>query len=155
MKRIFLVATVLLIMAGTTGCRGRRGAAANEGEAAVETIQGLTESAVDMHNAHNSLDVDGLYRSSEFTMNGFLVWEGIILDGDSYERAYFPAGEKVQESLRQEAGTVSWIDAGNTITLDSAIEPNGYFVGENKLIPLDRKGRKVESPERVLMKVEE
>lgn len=146
MKRLFVLGTAVLLVLCAGSCRGRK-AKTQEGQAGEQAA-----AVTDTHNARNSLDVDGLYRSQEFTKNGVTVWCGIILAGDEYERAYFPAGEEVQESLQYEAGTIEWNEAGNTITLVSALEPERYFVAEGRLIPLDKDGKQVKDPAIILIK---
>lgn len=103
----------------------------------------LTEEFIDEHNAVNSLDYMGIY-------SGVLPCadcEGIettieLGSGNSYVKKVIYLGKNDQQVV-ETAGTFTWNDAGNTISLSEEIAPNQYFVGENVLFHLDIEGNRI------------
>ena len=135
-----LAAALMTIMLGLEGCRscsGREKAGGGGRDGDSQIVTGVT----DAHNARNSLDVYGDYESVEFDWNGYRVRSIITLSEDGYERGIWTVAGSEYDPLEYEAGLFSWNDEGNTITLEFAMGNNRYFVGENRLITLDDKGR--------------
>ena len=95
--------------------------------------------ATDTHNARNSLDYEGVYE-------GYVVWGGekeevkvsVTLDGDKYTRTISEAAGGKTLSIQK--GTYVWNEEGNTVMLQRADRPNTYFVGEGRLIQMDKQG---------------
>jgi len=48
-----------------------------------------------------------------------------------------------RQAIATESGTFSWNEAGNIITLKNTTFPPYYMVGENHLLQLDMKGKKI------------
>lgn len=101
-----------------------------------------TGDTTDMHNAQNSLDVEGTYK-------GVLPCadcEGIETEIELKDSAYIKRTKylgKGDGKVDEEKGSFEWVD-GSTIELEG-IEgaSNKYFVGENTLTHLDMEGNKV------------
>jgi uncharacterized lipoprotein NlpE involved in copper resistance len=106
-----------------------------------ETI--LEEGLADTHTSQNSLDYWGIYTGILPCADCEGIETIIELGSDfSYVKksTYLGKGDnKVIES----AGTYSWNDGGNIITLVAEDAPNQYFVGENVLFHLDLEGNRI------------
>ena len=103
-----------------------------------------TEEFVDHHTALNSLDYMGIYKGVLPCADCEGIQTTVELgSGNSYTKKVIYLGKDDQEVF-ESAGTFTWNDAGNTITLNEEDEPNQYFVGENVLFHLDMEGNRIE-----------
>ncbi len=98
------------------------------------------------HNSANTLDWSGTYRSAIPETNYSGTITELTLDTAQtfiLKRIYLDKGAQPEKGTER-SGNFSWNRAGNTITL-MGIEnqPHEFFVGENRLWELDRKGHKI------------
>lgn len=96
----------------------------------------------DDHNAMNSIDFQGTYKGSLPCADCEAIETTIALKADTYTKETIYKGKS--KEVFKETGKYSWNKEGNTITLSASEIPNQYFVGENILIHLDAKGRRIE-----------
>jgi heat shock protein HslJ len=113
----------------------------------------------DSHSSEKTLDWNGTYKTTQpnATYSGTLT--EIILDtARTYiiKKTYLDKGVQPEKGT-EERGTFSWNRMGNIITLlGIKNQPNQFFVGENRLWELDKKGHKIttnDSAKYVLNKV--
>jgi uncharacterized lipoprotein NlpE involved in copper resistance len=96
-----------------------------------------------MHNARIALDYVGSYSGVLPCADcEGISTEVILVDESQFIRRtqYLGADDMVFE----ESGIYTWDEAGNTITLEGAHEPNRYFVSENRIFHLDMDGNRIE-----------
>jgi heat shock protein HslJ len=98
------------------------------------------------HNSANTLDWSGTYKSAMPNENYSGTITELTLDTAQtfiLKRIYLDKGAQPEKGTER-SGNFSWNRAGNTITL-MGIEnqPHEFFVGENRLWELDRKGHKI------------
>lgn len=102
------------------------------------------KTSIESHTAKNSLDYIGIY----FGTMPCADCEGIVttlqlLDDSIYILKTVYLGKNMPAEFISE-GTFSWNEAGNTITLSGVQDaPSQFFVAENELIQLDRKGKRI------------
>ena len=100
----------------------------------------------DSHSSAKTLDWNGTYKSMTPDDNYSGTVTEITLDtAQKYtiKKTYLDKGAQPARGTEQ-SGNFSWNKSGNTITLlgiDN--QPNTFFVGENRLWELDKKGRKI------------
>jgi heat shock protein HslJ len=100
----------------------------------------------DSHNSANTLDWKGTYKNTipEVGYSG-TVTEITLDTAQKYiiKKIYLDKGAQPAKGT-EESGNFSWNKAGNTITLLGITnQPNTFFVGENRLWELDKKGNKI------------
>ncbi|GAA4781100.1 hypothetical protein GCM10023231_05550 [Olivibacter ginsenosidimutans] len=102
-----------------------------------------TSDTSDMHNAQNSLDIEGTYKGITPCADCEGISTEVTLKPDStyiLKTTYLGKGDG-QSS--EQKGSFTWID-GSTIELnDMKDAPSKYFVGENTLTQLDMNGDKI------------
>jgi heat shock protein HslJ len=100
----------------------------------------------DSHNSVNILDWKGTYRNTIPDVNYSGTVTEITLDtAQKYiiKKTYLDKGVQPAKGT-EKSGNFSWNKAGNTITLLGVTnQPNQFFVGENRLWELDKKGNKI------------
>jgi heat shock protein HslJ len=98
------------------------------------------------HNSANSLDWQGTYKNAMPETNYSGTITELTLDTAQtfiLKRMYFNKGVQPEKGTERR-GNFSWNRAGNTITLlGIENQPHEFFVGENRLWELDRKGHKI------------
>lgn len=106
----------------------------------------LKRTFTDSHNSANTLDWAGTYRNAMPAANYSGTITEITLDtAQTYilKRIYLDNGAQPTKGTER-SGNFSWNKAGNTITLlGIENQPHAFFVGENRLWELDRKGNKI------------
>jgi heat shock protein HslJ len=106
----------------------------------------LKRTFADSHNSANTLDWQGTYRSTLPDANYSGTITELTLDTmGTYilRRMYLDKGVQPEKGTER-SGNLSWNRAGNTITLVGITnQPHQFFVGENRLWELDRKGNKI------------
>ena len=114
-------------------------------QANMDSPQMISKSIGD--TSETSLDWNGLYKGVLPCADCLGIAKTIILNNDyTYTMKTQYLGTQARESKTQ--GKFTWNDAGTTITLDNVKnEPSQYFVGENMLIQLDRKGNRITGKE--------
>ncbi len=97
----------------------------------------------DMHNARIALDYVGTYSGVLpcADCEGIRT-EVILVDESQFIRKTQYVGQ--DDMVFEESGIYTWDEAGNTITLEEADEPNQYFVSENRIFHLDMDGNRIE-----------
>ena len=136
MKNIFIL-TICSVFLFSCGGKGKK----NQTEDNTPKTENAIQS--DTHNAKNSLDYVGLYHGVLPSASGEGIDMHITLQDDgTYLKEVAYIG-KSKEPIKS-AGTYSWNEEGNTITLNEEEKPNQYFVGENTLTHLDINGQKIE-----------
>lgn len=97
----------------------------------------------DEHNAKNSLDYMGYYRGIVPCADCEGIQTELILEEKSFVLKTMYLNVSNHKFSKQE-GTYSWSKDGNTIILEGIKNgPSQYFVGENYLIQLDLKGKRI------------
>jgi len=98
---------------------------------------------VDIHNAKISSDWEGVYTGTIPSAGGSGINVRLKLNKDeSFELRYIYV-DKPDNPFNQK-GSFKWDDTGSIIILNADKEtPPYYFVGENKLIQLDMKGKRI------------
>ncbi len=132
-KLIFILITAIVILGMSCG---RQSTEQSESEE-------MPPEFYDMHNARIALDYVGSYSGVLPCADcEGIVTEVILVDESQFIRKtqYLGHGEMIFE----ETGIYTWGEAGNTITLEGADEPNRYFVSENRIFHLDMDGNKIE-----------
>ncbi|NDV46795.1 META domain-containing protein [Paludibacter sp. 221] len=98
-------------------------------------------------NSNNSLDWNGIYTGVVPCADCEGIQTTIVLNlNNSYELRTKYLGKNTEEYVK--TGTFEWNKEGNEITLsgiDKNEAPSKYMVGENKLVQLDTKGKRMES----------
>jgi len=93
------------------------------------------------HNSKNSLDWAGVYSGMIPAADGPGINVQITLRADeSYTIAYNYIDKP---GTFTESGTFNWDETGNIITFKHTTFPPYYKVGENHLLQLDMKGKKI------------
>ena len=101
-----------------------------------------TGDTTDMHNAQNSLDVDGAYKGVLPCADCEGIETEVELKDSTYVRRTKYLG-KGDSKVDEEHGNFKWLE-GSTIELEGIADAsNKYFVGENTLTHLDTEGNKV------------
>jgi uncharacterized lipoprotein NlpE involved in copper resistance len=97
----------------------------------------------DMHNARIALDYVGSYSGVLpcADCEGIRT-EVILVDESQFIKRTQYIGQ--DDMVFEESGIYTWDEAGNTITLEGADEPNQYFVSENRIFHLDMDGNRIE-----------
>ena len=96
---------------------------------------------VDIHNAQNSLDVNGVYSGTLPSASGGGMNVVITLSDGTYKKSVTYAKEP--DKTFDTSGKYTWDNNGSIITLEGEEVPNKYFVGENTLTHLDINGNKI------------
>jgi heat shock protein HslJ len=106
----------------------------------------LKRTLANSHNSANTLDWHGTYRNTIPNANYSGTITELTLDTAQtfiLKRIYLDKGAQPAKGT-EERGNFSWNKAGNTITLLGITnQANQFFVGENRLWELDRKGNKI------------
>lgn len=106
----------------------------------------LKRTFADNHNSANTLDWKGTYKTTIPDANYSGTITEITLDTTQtyiIKKMYLEKGIQPAKGT-EERGNFSWNKAGNTITLLGITnQANQFFVGENRLWELDRKGNKI------------
>ncbi len=112
----------------------------------VECTKVIKRTFPDHHNSEKTLDWNGTYKNTMLCANCSGTVTEITLDtARTYviKKTYLDKGVQTVKGT-EESGNFSWNKAGNTITLlGIKNQPNEYFVGENRLWELDKKGHKI------------
>ena len=126
----------LLLIIGIAGCKSYQ----------KNTKPDPTGRAATFHNSKISLDWAGVYRGTLPCADCEGIQSEIRLKkGRTYEIALKYLGKS--EVVIRNSGPFTWDEAGNKITLvniNSKLEPNQYFVGENSLTKTDMKGNRIQ-----------
>ena len=97
-------------------------------------------------NSANTLDWSGTYKNTLPCVDCSGTVNEITLDtARTYviKKIYLDKGKQAVKGT-EENGNFSWNKAGNTITLlNIKNQPNQFFVGENRMWELDKKGKKI------------
>ncbi|NLS14708.1 copper resistance protein NlpE [Vibrio sp. SM6] len=130
MKNRYWLTVGVMSVLGMMGC-----------QSSASKVEKSLPSVAAMDNSQNSLDWNGTYLGTFPCAD----CEGIemsltLLPEGRYQLTQTYLGEALKPLVSQ--GAFVWNDAGNTITLENEPQPNQYFVGENRLIKLDRFGQK-------------
>ena len=132
-KLIFILITAIVILGMSCG---RQSTEQSESEE-------MPPEFYDMHNARIALDYVGSYSGVLPCADcEGIVTEVILVDESQFIRTPQSLGHG--EMIFEETGIYTWGEAGNTITLEGADEPNRYFVSENRIFHLDMDGNKIE-----------
>jgi len=149
MKKILVMAAAISLL---YSCNAKYSKDSIEVEEVVQIAQ------EDVHNAENSLDVNGKYTGVIPAANNTGIATVIVLgDNNTYTKASAIVSSSSGNTVKTE-GKYEWNSEGNTITLLGDKKPNRYFVGENRLFPLDADGNRMidDSADRcVLIKIQE
>lgn len=151
MKKAFILLGLSTAIVALTGCQDEQATntlkeQSTEVAEVTAPVVDATEavlSAIDQHNANNSLDWDGVYFGTLPCADCEGIETKITLSNDgsySVNQTYLGRVEGFFESR----GQFSWNDSGNIITLENESGANQYFVGENVLFKLDMNGQRVE-----------
>lgn len=101
---------------------------------------GNTEQRVDMHNARNALDYQGVYSGTIPGTDVKAVNIVIGLTESDYNLRITPLKENAETTVQR--GKYVWDESGSIITLvDAKGTLTRYFVGENHLRQLDADGK--------------
>jgi len=126
----------LLLIIGIAGCKSYQ----------KNTKSDPTGRSATFHNSKISLDWAGVYRGTLPCADCEGIQSEIRLKkGRTYEIALKYLGKS--EVVIRNSGPFKWDEAGNKITLvniNSKLEPNQYFVGENSLTKTDMKGNRIQ-----------
>lgn len=103
-----------------------------------------TTHVIDMHNAKNALDYEGVYRGTLPCADCEGIKTTVYINSNNTFKIvedYLGKGVNTRES----SGTYTWNKAGNSIILktDQSADKRSYFVGENMLTQLDQSGNKI------------
>lgn len=138
MKKSLLLATVgfVILFASCNSGQKKEASKATENETEQTII-------VDIHNAQNALDYQGVYQGTLPTASGSGMLVTVTLSDGMYQRAIEYIDENDKPFISK--GTYTWDENKNSvITLIGADVPNQYFVAENKLYQLDIDGKRIE-----------
>jgi len=101
----------------------------------------LSTKAKTVDNSRTSVDWAGNYAGLTPAADGPGINVQITLRADeSYTIVYNYVD---RQGIATESGTFSWNEAGSIITLKNTTFPPYYMVGENHLLQLDMKGKKI------------
>jgi len=100
-----------------------------------------TSPAKNVHNSKISLDWKGTYAGILPAADSPGINVQITLRADQSFTIVYNYIDK--QGIATESGTFSWDEAGNIITLKHTTFPPYYRVGENHLLQLDLKGKKI------------
>ncbi len=96
---------------------------------------------VDSHTSQNALDWNGFYSGTAACPHCSGIKTEISLSADeTYVLKEVHQGK--EDSVAISKGTFKWDEAGQKIFLSKA-NKRGYFVGENRLMPLDDSGNRI------------
>lgn len=149
MKQLWILPIAAVVLFGCGGSAQKT----DEDKASPDEFGNIAKNMGDsLHNAQNSLDVDGVYVGLEMNADGTLSADSIVLEisGSNFVKA-----SKTSGAMDGIGGQLLWNEAGNIITLKDMQFPNQYFVGENKLFYLDKDGNRftgMTAPKYVLTK---
>lgn len=112
----------------------------------IQCTQVLKRTLTDIHNSSNTLDWQGTYKTTMPDANYSGTITEITLDtAQTYiiKKMYLDKGTQPVKGT-EEKGNFTWNKAGNTITLlGIKNQASEFFVGENRLWELDRKGNRI------------
>jgi len=100
-----------------------------------------TNPAKTVHNSRISLDWEGSYAGIIPAADAPGISVQITLRADQSFTIVYNYIDR--PGIAAESGTFSWDEAGNIITLKHTTFPPHYKVGENHLLQLDMKGKKI------------
>ena len=132
-KLILILITAIVILGMSCGRQSSEQSASEE----------MPPEFYDMHNARIALDYVGSYSGVLpcADCEGIRT-EVILVDESQFIRKTQYVGQ--DNMVFEESGIYTWDEAGNTITLEGADEPNQYFVSENRIFHLDKDGNRIE-----------
>ncbi len=132
-KLILTLITTIVILGMSCGRQSTEQSASEE----------MSDEFFDMHNARIALDYVGSYSGVLpcADCEGIRT-EVILVDESQFIRKTQYIGQ--DDMVFEESGIYTWDEAGNTITLEGADEPNQYFVSENRIFHLDKDGNRIE-----------
>lgn len=132
-KLILTFITTIVILGMSCGRQSTEQSASEE----------MSDEFYDMHNARIALDYVGSYSGVLpcADCEGIRT-EVILVDESQFIRKTQYIGQ--DDMVFEESGIYTWDEAGNTITLEGADEPNQYFVSENRIFHLDKDGNRIE-----------
>lgn len=132
-KLIFILITAIVILGMSCGRQSTEQTTSDE----------MPPEFYDMHNARIALDYVGSYSGVLpcADCEGIRT-EVILVDESQFIRKTQYVGQ--DDMVFEESGIYTWDEAGNTITLEGADEPNQYFVSENRIFHLDMDGNRIE-----------
>lgn len=148
MKKVFAIISVgfLLWNCGSNGHREINGTVDQSDTS--DTIEeyipiDATSEHTDMHNAQNSLDIEGTYKGITPCADCEGISTEVTLKADSSYTLKTKYLGKGDGKFSEQQGSFTWID-GSIIELKSVNNaPAKYFVGENTLTQLDMNGDKI------------
>jgi uncharacterized lipoprotein NlpE involved in copper resistance len=94
-------------------------------------------------NLKNSLDWAGVYTGVIPAASSEGIKVEMTLNNDGTYRVNYQYLGKGDDDVFAHTGTFKWNNDGNTVILDSEEIPPYYKVGENTLIQLDMRGKKI------------
>ncbi|SNR58210.1 copper resistance protein NlpE [Flavobacterium sp. ov086] len=113
-----------------------------------ETVTQEKEVTHDEHTSQNSLDWAGTYKGILPCADCEGIEQEITINEDetfSIKKTYLG---KTKDNKFTDAGTITWNKEGNTITTitKDKSKTTSYFVGERKLIQLDKHNKEITGP---------
>lgn len=144
-KKILTLSAVSILLWGcnnTTNTSKDTDSADTEGTTEEYVPIDATGDTTDMHDAQNSLDIEGTYKGVLPCADCEGIETEIELKDSTYLKKIKYLG-KGDGKVDEEKGNFKWLD-GSTIELEGIEDTsNKYFVGENTLTHLDTEGNKV------------
>lgn len=135
MLKIVRLQFVLLVLLSSIGCNSKK----HQGDKPYDDT--LNNHVPDMHTSENALDWEGSYQGVLPCADCEGIKTTINLNKNlSYTVKDEYLGKK--DGVVESNGTFQWSDDGQRIFL-SDFDKHAYFVGENRLIQLDKSGNKI------------